>query len=157
MLTRDESNARVERFRRYLKDRRLPVTRQRITVAETLLASEDHPSIEVLRRRLLDRGVHVGLATLYRTVEALVESGQVLAHDFGEGFKRYEPVGDRREHAHLVCRRCGGVTEFSNDRLERMFRMTADEHQFYYERHRVEIHGICAECRSRDLPGAGGR
>ena len=72
MLTRDEGTARVERFRRYLRDRRLPVTRQRITVAETLLASEDHPSIEVLRRRLVDRGVHVGLATLYRTVEALV-------------------------------------------------------------------------------------
>ena len=143
----------VDRFRRYLRDRRLPVTRQRVVVAEVLLDSRDHPSVEVLRRRLVERGEPVGLATLYRTVEALVQSGLVREHDFGEGFKRYEPAEDASEHAHLVCRRCGGVVEFSNDRLERMLRMTADEHHFQYERPRVEIHGVCSSCRARDLGG----
>jgi len=147
----------VDRFRRYLRDRRLPVTRQRVLVAEVLLESRDHPSVEVLRRRLVERGEHVGLATLYRTVDALVQSGLVREHDFGEGFKRYEPAEETSEHAHLVCRRCGGVVEFSNDRLERMLRMTADEQHFHYERHRVEIHGVCAACRARDLGGLSGR
>ncbi|MFN0180666.1 MAG: Fur family transcriptional regulator [Gemmatimonadales bacterium] len=151
MQTRDEASPMVERFRRYLRDRRLPVTRQRIAVAEVLLASADHPSVEALRHRLEAKGQHVGTATLYRTVDALVKSGLVLEHDFGEGFRRYEPVTEAAEHAHLVCRRCGGVVEFSNDRLERMLRMTADEHHFHYERHKVEIHGICANCRGRDL------
>ncbi len=151
MQTRAEAAPLVDRFRRYLRDRRLPVTRQRIAVAEVLLASEDHPSVEGLRQRLTSRGDHVGMATLYRTVDALVTSGLVLEHDFGEGFKRYEPVRQPTEHAHLVCHRCGGVVEFSNERLERMLRMTADEHHFHYERHRVEIHGICAQCRARDL------
>ena len=153
MTTRAESDGLVERFRRYLRDRRLPVTRQRIMVAEVLLASEDHPSVEILRRRLVDRGEHIGLATLYRTVDALVKSGVARERDFGEGHKRYEPVLESAEHAHLVCRRCGTVVEFSNDRLERMLRMTADEHHFQYERHRVEIHGVCAQCRTRDLGG----
>ena len=143
----------VDRFRRFLRDRRLPVTRQRVWVADVLFASRDHPSVEVLRRRLVERGEPVGLATLYRTIEALVESGLVREHDFGEGFKRYEPAEASSEHAHLVCRRCGGVVEFSNDRLERMFRMTADEHHFQYERHRVEIHGVCSACRAGDLGG----
>ena len=151
MLTRDEASTGVDRFRRYLRDRRLPVTRQRMAVAEVVLASADHPSVELLRARVNSRGVHVGLATLYRTVDALVKSGLVLEHDFGEGFKRYEPAGERSEHAHLVCHRCGAVVEFTNERLERMFRMTADEHHFHYERHRVEIHGVCAACRARDL------
>lgn len=151
MQIRDEASPMVERFRRYLRDRRLPVTRQRIAVAEVLLASADHPSVESLRHRLEAKGEHVGTATLYRTVDALVKSGLVLEHDFGEGFRRYEPVKEAAEHAHLVCRRCGGVVEFSNDRLERMLRMTADEHHFHYERHKVEIHGICASCRGRDL------
>lgn len=151
MLTRAESGVLVERFRRYLRDRRLPVTRQRVLVAEILLASDDHPSVEQLRRRLVERGEHVGTATLYRTVDALVKSGLVRERDFGEGFKRYEPAREPAEHAHLVCRRCGAVVEFANDRLERMLRMTADEHHFHYERHRVEIHGICEKCRVRDL------
>jgi Fur family ferric uptake transcriptional regulator len=122
-----------------------------MAVAEVLWSSDDHPSVELLRRRLVDRGAHVGIATLYRTVEALVESGLAREHDFGEGFKRYEPARDRIEHAHLICRRCGKVVEFSNDRLERMLRMTADEHHFHYERSRAEVHGICQDCRTRDV------
>lgn len=153
MLTRDNAPL-VEQFRRYLRDRRLPVTRQRVAVAEVLLASDDHPSVETLRHRLEAKGLHVGTATLYRTVDALVKSGLVLEHDFGDGFRRYEPATPTIEHAHLVCRRCGGVVEFANDRLERMLRMTADEQHFHYERHKVEIHGICAACRTRDLGAA---
>lgn len=124
-----------------------------MAVAEVLLTSEDHPSVENLRQRLAARGEPVGMATLYRTVDALVTSGLALEHDFGEGFKRYEPSRQTAEHAHLVCDRCGGVVEFSHERLERMLRMTADEHHFHYERHRVEIHGICERCRARDLGG----
>ena len=152
-----DSALMVDRFRRYLRERRLPITRQRVLVAEVLLESRDHPSVEALRRRVVERGEQVGLATLYRTVEALVQSGLVREHDFGEGFKRYEPAEETSEHAHLVCRRCGGVVEFSNDRLERMLRMTADEQRFHYERHRVEIHGVCAGCRARDLGELTGR
>jgi len=151
------SNDLTDRFRRYLRDRRLPITRQRLAVAEVLFGSDDHPSVETLRRRLDQRGEHIGTATLYRTVDALVKCGLVWEHDFGEGFKRYEPAREQSEHAHLVCRRCGRVVEFNTERLERMLRMTGDEHRFHYERHRVEIHGICAECRTRDLSGVGPR
>ena len=94
MATSADGALLVDRFRRYLRDRRLPVTRHRVVVAEVLLDSRDHPSVDVLRRRLAARGEPVGLATLYRTVEALVQSGLVREHDFGEGFKRYEPAED---------------------------------------------------------------
>jgi len=147
----DEGPEVVEKFRRYLRDRRQPVTRQRMAVAEVLVASHDHPSVEQLRRRLAQRGQQIGLATLYRTVDALIQSGLAREHDFGEGFKRYEAVVRRAEHAHLVCRSCGGVFEFTNERLERMLRMTADEHRFHYEHHKVEVHGVCASCRTREL------
>jgi Fur family ferric uptake transcriptional regulator len=149
----DDEITPVEKFRRYLRDRRLPVTRQRMAVAEVLFSSGDHPSVELLRRRLIDRGARVGTATLYRTIESLVESGLAQEHDFGEGFKRYEAKGSNAEHAHLVCRRCGRVVEFTNERLERMLRMMADEQRFHYERSRAEIHGICESCRIRDVSG----
>lgn len=150
-LSPDETAALLERFQRHLRERRLPVTRQRVAVARTLFASDDHPSVEILRRRLVRQGDSVGTATLYRTLDALVQSGMVREHDFGEGFKRYEPMPERTHHEHLVCRRCGRVTEFGNERLERMLRLSADEHHFLYQRHRVEIHGVCAACREREL------
>jgi len=140
-----------DRFARYLRDRRLPVTRQRLEVAEAVVRVPDHPSAERIRRELGRRGVKVGTATVYRTLDLLVEGGLVREHDFGDGYKRFEPSTDRGTHEHLICRRCGRVVEFTNDRLERMLELIADEHEFLHRRHRLEIHGVCAGCRGRDL------
>ena len=119
-LARAEGAALLDRFRRYLRDHRLPVTRQRDLVAQIVFLSEDHPSVDAIIRRLRERNEAVGTATVYRTLEVLVESGLVRAHDFGEGFKRYEPMSVQAHHEHLICERCGNVVEFQNERLERM-------------------------------------
>lgn len=150
-LDRDEGAALLERFRRFLRDHRLPVTRQRDLVAQTVLLAEDHLSVDGIRRRLRDKGEQVGTATVYRTLDVLLESGLVRAHDFGEGFKRYEAMPAQAHHEHLICERCGRVVEFQNERLERMLPIIADEHGFQHDRHRVEIYGICRECRQREL------
>jgi Fur family transcriptional regulator, ferric uptake regulator len=150
-LSRGEGAALLERFLRYLRDHRLPVTRPRDFVAETVFLSDDHLSVDAIQRRLKERGVRVGTATVYRTLDVLVQSGLVRAHDFGEGYKRYEPMPAQAHHEHLVCVRCGRVVEFANERLERMLPIIADEHAFQHQRHRVEIYGVCRECRQRDL------
>jgi Fur family ferric uptake transcriptional regulator len=151
--TPDEAAALAERFRRLLRDRRMPVTRQRLAVAAEVFRAEDHPSIVDLQRRLRARGEAIGTATLYRTLDLLVESGLVRRHDFGQGFNRFEPAAAPAAppHEHFVCLRCGRVAEFTNDRLERMLRMTADEQRFQYHSHRIEVRGLCAECRGRDF------
>jgi Fur family ferric uptake transcriptional regulator len=150
-LAKAEEAVLLDRFRRYLRDHRQPVTRQRDLVAQAVFLSEGHPSVEGIRRTLKERGEHVGLATVYRTLEVLVQSGLVGAHDFGEGFKRYEPMPAQAHHEHLICERCGRVEEFQNERLERMLPIIADEHGFQHQRHRVEIYGVCRECRQREL------
>jgi Fur family ferric uptake transcriptional regulator len=152
-LTRDEGAALLERFRRYLRDHRLPVTRQRDLIARVVLQSEEHLSVDTVVRRLREQGVRVGTATVYRTLDVLVQSGLVRAHDFGEGFRRYEPVPAQAHHEHLICVRCGAVLEFQNDRLERMLPIIADELAFQHQRHRVEIYGVCRSCRQRDVGG----
>jgi len=156
-LPPDEAARLLERFRRQLRDRRLPVTRQRLAVAGAVFAAEDHPSVLELTRRLKTGGEAVGTATLYRTLQLLVETGLVRERDFGEGYSRYEPAAEG--HDHLICQRCGLVVEFSGERVERMLRVTADEHRFLYRRHHLEVHGICQACRGRDLdtPAVGGR
>jgi Fur family ferric uptake transcriptional regulator len=151
ILAKAEGAALLDRFRRYLRDHRQPVTRQRDLVAQVVFLSEDHPSVESIRRTLKERGEHVGLATVYRTLEVLVQSELVRAHDFGEGFKRYEPMAAQAHHEHLICERCGRVQEFQNERLERMLPIIADEHGFQHQRHRVEIYGVCRECRRQEL------
>ena len=150
-LSRGEGAALLERFRRHLRDQHLPVTRQRDLIAQTVLMSDEHLSVEAIQRALMERGERVGTATIYRTLDVLVRSGLVRAHDFGEGFKRYEPMPQQAYHEHLICLRCGKVVEFQNERLERMIPIIADEHAFEHQRHRVEVYGLCQECRRRDL------
>lgn len=150
-LARTEGAALLDLFRRYLRDHRQPVTRQRDLIAQIVFLSDDHPSVDAIIRRLRDAGEAVGTATVYRTLEVLVESGLVRAHDFGEGFKRYEPMAAQTHHEHLICERCGRVVEFQNVQLERMLPIIADEHAYQHQRHRVEIYGVCGECRRGEL------
>jgi Fur family ferric uptake transcriptional regulator len=150
-LDRGEGAALVDRFRRYLRDHHQPVTRQRDQVAQIVLLSEEHLSVDEILRLLRQQGEAVGTATVYRTLEVLVESGLVRAHDFGEGFKRYEAMPSQAHHEHLICERCGRVVEFQNERLERMLPILADEHGYEHQRHRVEIYGVCGDCRRREL------
>ena len=143
----------LERFRGYLRDNGLPVTRQRDLIAETLFGATDHPSAESLQRALRAGGARIGTATVYRTLELMVGAGLARAHDFGEGVRRYEAVVAGEPHEHLICRRCGRVIEFSSERLERMLPALADEYGFQHQQHRVEIYGTCRDCRRRDVAG----
>jgi Fur family transcriptional regulator, ferric uptake regulator len=150
-LGKDEGAVLLDRFRRFLREHRQPVTRQRDLVAEVVFLSDGHLSVEQIQNQLRDRGENVGLATVYRTLDVLVRSGLVRAHDFGQGFKRYEPMPAQTHHEHLICVRCGRVDEFSNERLERMLPIIADEHNFQHQRHRVEVYGLCQDCQRKDF------
>ncbi len=134
-------------FRRYLSDRNLPATQQRLAVASVVLDAADHLSAEDVAHRVEQRDVAVGLATVYRTLDLLVESGLVQQRDFGEGFRRYEPVSPGQAHEHCICSHCGKVMEFSNDRLERMIALLAEEAEFRPHHHRLEVFGLCRECQ----------
>jgi Fur family ferric uptake transcriptional regulator len=147
----EPSTELVERFRRWLRDRRQPLTRQRDLVAGVIFASDQHLSADDVARVLRSRGEAVGTATIYRTLDTLVEAGFARAHDFGEGFRRYEPLEAGTPHGHLVCSRCGVVLEFKLDRLGRALPLLADEFDFLAERYRVEVHGTCRGCRRNDI------
>jgi Fur family ferric uptake transcriptional regulator len=81
-----DGHAVVEEFRSYLRDHNLPVTAQRQAIAEVVLLSDRHLSAEEIEAELAARGVGVGTATVYRTLDVLVRSGLVVERDFGEGF-----------------------------------------------------------------------
>ncbi len=148
----------VRVFRRYLRDRGLPVTHQRSVVAEIVFSSQEHLSVEEIERRLRERGERIGKATIYRTLDLLVRSKLVAEHDFGEGFKRYEHRLSREpEHEHLICLGCGKVTEFRSHEVARVEDRMRAEFGFKPVHHRLEIYGLCAPCHEAgvELPSEG--
>lgn len=137
----------VESFASYLRDHGLPVTAQRLAIAEVLLQSERHLSADDVATELQRRQSGIGLATVYRTIELLLKSGLLVERDFGEGFRRFEPARDIPHHEHLLCTVCGKVHEFRDERLERMTTLVAEANGFARQRHRLVIYGVCDECQ----------
>jgi Fur family ferric uptake transcriptional regulator len=141
-------HAVIDRFVGYLREHNLPVTAQRLAIAETLLTSHRHLSAEEVAQEVTASGRKVGTATVYRTIDTLLESGLVVERDFGEGFRRFEPARDIPHHEHLVCTQCGKVEEFRDERLERMTTIVAESRGFARQRHRLVIHGVCKDCQT---------
>ena len=140
-------------FRVFLREHNLPATAQRLAIADVVLGTDRHLSAEDVSRELLAQGARAGTATVYRTLEVLVRSGLVVERDFGEGFKRYEASRGIPHHEHLLCTVCGKVTEFRDERLERMTTLLAEAHDFSRQRHRLVIYGLCGNCR-RGVPSS---
>ena len=89
----------------------------------------------------------VGIASVYRALDALVELRLVKRVDTGDGIARFEPApADGDHHHHLVCRDCGKVEAFSDSRLERAIASVADGLGYSVEEHEVVLTGACADC-----------
>ena len=89
----------------------------------------------------------VSVATVYRTMKLLGESGLAHARNFGDGQTRYEPAIGRDHHDHLICTRCGTIIEFENDQIERMQDAVARRHGFKVTSHKMELYGLCKACQ----------
>jgi Fur family ferric uptake transcriptional regulator len=150
-----DRRALIEAFRAYLRAHNLPVTPQRVAVAEVLLLRDRHFSAEEVAQELARQDVKVGTATIYRTLEVLVRSGLVVERDFGEGFRRFESARDMPHHEHVLCTVCGRVVEFQDERLERMTTLIAESKGYLRLRHRLVIDGVCESCRTGRAARAG--
>ncbi len=139
----------IESFRNYLRENNLPITAQRLAIADILLGSSEHFSVEEIMIELGARGAYAGTATVYRTIELLLSSGLVVERDFGEGFKRFEAARGIPQHEHLQCTVCGRLLEFRDERLERMTVVIAENRGFERTGHKLVITGICESCKEK--------
>ena len=104
-------------------------------------------SAQEISDRLRSSGEDVGIASIYRALDLLHEMGLVQRVEFGEGVARYEPVVPGGEHHHhAVCDRCGRVTAFEDERLERQLERLAGRLRHSMSGHDIVIHGDCARC-----------
>src|SRR3954462_14485937 len=121
-------------------------TPRRLEVLEELADERDDVTAQQLWSRLRERDSRAGLATVYRTLAVLSEKGvvAVLSHHGGE--QCYRLCGDEHHH-HLLCERCQRVVEVPECGLDEWVAAAAKRHGFVATDHRVEITGLCADCR----------
>lgn len=138
---------KLERFQALLKERGLRVTHQRLAIYEYLLASKRHPSAEEIYEALHEKVPAMSLATVYKTLDVLVEMGLALKLGFGDDVNRYE--GDPEPHINLVCVRCKRFVDQDEDSLTEIAEAAARATGFSLLSQRHELYGLCPECQSQ--------
>ncbi|KEI44209.1 Fur family transcriptional regulator [Saccharopolyspora rectivirgula] len=126
----------------------LRATRQRAAVSKLLDEVSDFRSAQELHELLRQQGEGIGLTTVYRTLQSLVDAGEVdvLRTDSGEAVYRR---CSSHHHHHLVCRHCGRTVEVSDPPVENWAERIGREHGFSDVSHTVEIIGTCPECAAK--------
>lgn len=120
-------------------------TRQRGEVLALLREVDSSHSAQRLHQMLRERGAHVGLTTVYRTLQLLVDAGEVDATRLPGGDQLFRLCSPGHHH-HLVCRQCGRTVEVAGPAVEQWADRIAASHGFTDVGHTVEIFGTCADC-----------
>lgn len=144
MTAASDREALLERF---MQEHGLKSTRQRTLITEIFFAMPGHSSVEQVWSKVRQSDPRVSVATVYRTMKLLGESGLAHAQNFGDGQTRYEAAVGREHHDHLICTRCGTIFEFENDKIEQMQDSVARRHGFRVTSHKMELYGLCKSCQ----------
>ena len=141
-----------EQCEKILKEKGVKVTKQRVLVLGILSACPDkHFTAEEIYDLVKAEYPEMGLATVYRTIQILVELHLVDKLSLDDGFARYE-IGKENEsesghhHHHLICTNCGSIFSFQDDLLEELEKKILDKTGFYVMDHQVKLYGYCKEC-----------
>jgi Fur family ferric uptake transcriptional regulator len=126
-------------------DAKVRTTRQRQAVQSALDEASTFSTAQDLHEWLRARGTKVGLATVYRALQLMAESGEVdvIRNDAGEAF--YRRCSAHHQH-HLICRSCGRAVEVSGPAVEERADRVAADNDFSEVSHSVELFGVCGDC-----------
>lgn len=124
-------------------------TWQREAVRTALAEREGFVSAQQLHLGIASGPQPIGLATVYRALNDLVEGGEADSLQSPEGEALYRACASIGHHHHLICRECGRTVEIAADEVEQWAQRTAAEHGFTEAHHIVDIFGRCTECAAR--------
>ena len=135
----------AEIFRNFLKSGKNRITPERFEVLEAALDHEGHFGADDLYILMKNAKSTVSRATVYKTVELLVQCDLLSKRHFGENTTRYESSFKKQVHDHLICMNCGRIVEFSNEQLSELPGKISIEQGFDFESYSFNIFGRCKD------------
>jgi len=140
----------LEKFKTLLKENSLKFTKQRELLLKFLYENKGHFTPEDMYMLLKKQNpdINIGIATIYRTLSLLEESGIASSISFGAQGKKYE-LGLKQHHDHLICTVCGEITEFFDETIEEQQEMIAKKFNFTMTDHTMKIIGLCENCKRK--------
>lgn len=137
-----------EAFTIYLTEHNHRKTPERYAILDHIYSNTGHFDMESLYVAMKNANFRVSRATLYNTIELLLDCGLVIKHQFGANVSQYERADGNENHDHLICTSCGSVKEYKNgnlfvpNRQKKLSRFKVSYYSMY-------IYGTCAKCQQK--------
>ncbi len=142
-------------FSEFLKDRNQRQTPERFAILDEVYGTSGHFDADELYVRLKEKDVRVSRATVYNTLDLLIECDLVVRHQFGNKQAKYERAYSYWQHDHLICMDCNELFEFCDPRIQSIQEMVAEIYEFEVKHHSLHIYGHCRRenCPNRRAVG----
>lgn len=138
-----------EQFQYYLQRNNFKYTKERKEVLKAIATLRRHFHAEDIHQQIKKQRSNVSLATVYRTVPLLINSGLITETLYDGGRAVYEKIYNKPHHDHLVCLRCGKIIEFTYPDVEKIQKNICQIYSFLPIEHRLEIKGYCQDCQKK--------
>lgn len=146
MESSDQLKNALDRFREYLHQHQLRKTPERFAILEAVYSFDGHFTLEELLVRMTEeRHFVVSQATVYNTINILLDAGLVIRHRLAGGTEYEKAVNVGNSHFHLVCSKCGKVREFHDEKLLRALSGIRTG-KFSVESYTLYVYGLCSKC-----------
>ncbi|MBI3234626.1 MAG: transcriptional repressor [Bacteroidetes bacterium] len=151
----DLKNNVINIFTEYLAKKALRRTPERYAILDEIYSTKGHFDVEQLFEKMKIRNYTVSRATVYNTLDLLIECNLVIKHQFGANQAVFEKAHGYKQHDHLICNKCNNILEFCDPRIQQIQNMMGELLQFNVESHslylygqpKVDKNGACTTCK----------
>lgn len=152
MISQQQEKIKItkEIFETFLNKKNYRKTPERFAILKEIYTNKEHSSIDSIYNKINTKTYHVSRATVYNTIELLLECNLIRKHQFRKKEAQYEKCYFSGQHDHLICTECHIILEFCEPRIYEIKKFIAKSLKFKIKSHAFNLYGLCKSCQKKE-------